>query len=226
MPKRQQHGGGEGGGGGHGVGLWYISFSDMITLLLSFFVMLATFSSYSKESLDKFAGACRYISCYSVFSNRYPNRDAAVEPPNRPTDFTEEGSERPDGLITDAMTSNPREQAWSPEGGAYRDRKVFMLPSARLFLGDSSILSPDGIASLRRIGRFMKQVPCQAIISETSATGSGGSGNLARAVTVARCFVDNGVAAHRFGVSAAPAVDNTHDEPMIEITLLSGSAQP
>ena len=41
---------------GEKVPIWIVSFADMITLLLSFFVMLTTFSSYSKEDLSKFAG--------------------------------------------------------------------------------------------------------------------------------------------------------------------------
>src|SRR5215510_800208 len=47
---------GGGHGGGHG---WFVTFADLMGLLLSFFVMLVAFSSQDKQKLQIVAGSMR-----------------------------------------------------------------------------------------------------------------------------------------------------------------------
>jgi chemotaxis protein MotB len=47
-----------GGGGGHGGG-WFVTFADLMGLLMSFFVMLVAFSSPQKEKMEIVAGSIR-----------------------------------------------------------------------------------------------------------------------------------------------------------------------
>ena len=42
---------GHGGGGGHG-GAWVVSFADLMSLLMAFFVMLLSFSVQDQEKLN------------------------------------------------------------------------------------------------------------------------------------------------------------------------------
>ena len=92
MSEKKKH---EEEAGGESVGLWYVSFADMITLLLSFFVMLTTFSSYSKEGMNKFAGTCAYIASYSLVAGR---PEHSMVPTERAYEQVKEGSEKPTGL--------------------------------------------------------------------------------------------------------------------------------
>src|SRR5690349_11758577 len=47
------------GGGGHGGHGWFVTFADLMGLLLSFFVMLVAFSSQDKQKLQIVAGSMR-----------------------------------------------------------------------------------------------------------------------------------------------------------------------
>ena len=49
--------GGGGGGGGHGGQAWVISFADLMSLLMAFFVMLLSFSVQDQEKLNMAAGS-------------------------------------------------------------------------------------------------------------------------------------------------------------------------
>jgi chemotaxis protein MotB len=48
-----------GGDGGHGVGIWFITFADLMGLMVSFFVMLCAFSTQDKAKLMAVAGSMR-----------------------------------------------------------------------------------------------------------------------------------------------------------------------
>jgi chemotaxis protein MotB len=57
---RKVKGGRRGAGGGHGgVGIWFITFADVMGLLVSFFVMLVAFSTQDKSKLMAVAGSMR-----------------------------------------------------------------------------------------------------------------------------------------------------------------------
>src|SRR5690606_23130246 len=47
-----------GGGGGHG-GAWIITFADLVSLLMAFFVMIVSFSTQEQEKVAHAAGSIR-----------------------------------------------------------------------------------------------------------------------------------------------------------------------
>jgi chemotaxis protein MotB len=60
--------GGHGGGGGHG-GAWVISFADLMSLLMAFFVMLLSFSVQDQEKLNMAAGSVQNAFGIQPFSD-------------------------------------------------------------------------------------------------------------------------------------------------------------
>jgi flagellar motor protein MotB len=158
--------------GGESVGLWYVSFADMITLLLSFFVMLTTFSSYSKEDLTKFAGVWAQLADYSVFSSKHGNEGLAP-PAEHPVDFTQAGSEKPTGTEP-RVVDDAGESQWVAMADAYNRRRVLQIPSGRLFWGtgtQGTLLTPAGKAHLKMLASFLRQVPCQVLIGNSISSG-------------------------------------------------------
>jgi hypothetical protein len=234
MGRRQSRsaGGGE-EGGGHGVGLWYVSFSDMITLLLSFFVMLCTFSSYDEDSKNKFAGAVYYMYNYSVFPGKSGVRDSFLTPIEGQFDRTEGGSEMPTSSEELGSIRNPLMLPCVAEPDAHRDRKALYLSSTRMFWGKGSVLTDEGKRNLRLIAEFLHKLPCQVIIGEIGAEESAGSastdGRLERAWAIVEFLtVEGRLPLDRFNISGtvrAPtgAAKRVTGQRVMEIALLSRS---
>jgi chemotaxis protein MotB len=63
MPKKKRA---EGHGGGHG---WFVTFADLMGLMMSFFVMLVAFSTQDQQKLKIVAGSMR--DAFGVQSSRY-----------------------------------------------------------------------------------------------------------------------------------------------------------
>ena len=59
---------GHGGGGGHG-GAWVVSFADLMSLLMAFFVMLLSFSVQDQEKLNMAAGSVQNAFGIKPFSD-------------------------------------------------------------------------------------------------------------------------------------------------------------
>ena len=91
-------------GGAHGGHGWFVTFADLMALLMSFFVMVAAYSSANKEKMQQVAGSMR-----EAFGNQRERRhDGVVEkegiptkphlknvrqaPPEQGSDFTEPNS--------------------------------------------------------------------------------------------------------------------------------------
>ena len=213
---------------GESVGLWYVSFADMITLLLSFFVMLTTFSSYSKEDLSKFAGVWAQLADYSVFSGNHGN-DGFVAPADRPVDFTQTGSEKPTGSDPRAM-ENPGESQWIAMADAYNRRRVLQVPASRLFWGtgtQGTLLTPAGKTHLKMLASFIRQVPCQVLIANSISSSilpSCKGQELDRPYALLEHLRnEEHIAPGRIGlkVSGSELADSSGQEGVMEITLLA-----
>ena len=147
------------------VGAWIVTFSDCMTLLLCFFVLLLTFSSFDEASLKKLQGVFDRMEVDSFDEVRTVRKDSLVAPVERPVDFTDEGSEKP----TDSekkITKNPKEPRVITDSDAFSDRKVFYIPSERLFWGEGSSIKSSGKKQLEILAAFMKRLPCQTTIGE------------------------------------------------------------
>ena len=140
---------------------WMVTFSDCMTLLLTFFVLLLTFSSFD----EKLFGSLKVI--YSTaFTNisvvREKGGDALLESP--PATFVSEldrGSGRPTsarGLQANQMSETGRAD---PRRGM-----AFLLPSKELFWGKGVVFSSEGRRTMDLMASFIERVPSRIVISE------------------------------------------------------------
>jgi len=139
---------------------WMVTFSDCMTLLLTFFVLLLSFSSFDSRVF------WRLKIIYSrALTNISPikqsNRDSFLylEPFKNPE--LERGSEKPtleigdkDGLLEETQSED------------FYKLKVFIVSSKKVFWGNGTAISSEGQDIMSTMASFLKQMPNRVVISE------------------------------------------------------------
>ncbi len=140
---------------------WMVTFSDCMTLLLTFFVLLISFSSFDEKVFKRMESAlAEGLSSISVSTTR--QRDAFQERPQIVYDQQlDRGSETPtqDGRYE----SNPKE---SLDFMDFQNQKVFLVPSAKVFWGRGTLVSPHGRKLFADIAALIKTMPNRIVVSE------------------------------------------------------------
>ena len=141
---------------------WMVTFSDCMTLLLTFFVLLLSFSSFDEKDCEKL----KIIFCKalpSVSRTTKKVRDAFLPSPEQivATEDLDEGSEKP--TLASGRKENLKEDT---EPVDFSRRKVFLISSNRIFWGRGAAISFQGRKTLSTIASFLKEVPSRIVISE------------------------------------------------------------
>ena len=224
-------------GSGEGAPLWMISFTDTVTNLLTFFILLITFSSFGDNSDTSQAGGGfgPPRSGPSMENASHPTRDGLLPPMRGPGRRPQEGSEKPGSAVDVEMAGRPRAPVGILDAEVHRDRKVIHIPSKFIFYGFGSFVTESGQARLGRIAELLKLHPCQVVIGESGDLHQNNrlfnrpAGNLDRAWTALRYFVDQaGLPEDRFRIEATTSVarDAYNEEPVLELVLLTRRVYP
>jgi len=212
---------------------WMVTFSDCMTLLLTFFVLLLSFSSFDERVFRKlkvvFANSLTTVS-HDIDSDR----DAMLA--TREIQHSEEldkGSEKP--TLIKGAKDNLIEETESTD---FHNRKVFLIPSRRVFWGEGAVVSRQGRELLSIMASFLKETPNRIVISENARPGGTNTDefDLARAWAVMEYLTaGQGLDRSQFSISAASTVtpefvegDESARSPakkerMLEIVLLERS---
>ena len=211
------------------VGEWIVTFSDCMTLLLCFFVLLLTFSSFEETDYSRFKGSFRAEEQDSMFPDRKDVPSSSVPPPPAEVDRTVLGSD----TKTDAEPKEvevPKRRPLISETEAYKDRRVFNIRSSRLFLARGSILTHKGKEFLKMLSSLMKTAPCRVIIGESDGSDVPISGREESGLNRSWSIVDyftrvEGLRDDRFSICAAVAEvpERFRGEAVVQIALLTRS---
>jgi len=213
---------------GESVGLWYISFADMITLLLSFFVMMTTFSSFDDEARRTFAGVCHSISANSVFPAHEIPREAFAQIVTPVIDYTSTGCEKPNEL-SDVNIKNPVHPEIPQEDRAFFEQKVIAIPASTLW-GSDGQLSGQGRQLLGSMAKFIRKNPSTVLIAYPP-NGESGQSLISASYRVDRAYTilqylnkTESIPASQLSVYQPHAASpNPHEgKPILEITLRNG----
>jgi outer membrane protein OmpA-like peptidoglycan-associated protein len=205
--------------GGEGAPLWIISFADMISLLMAFFVMLSTFSGFGPNETAQLRRAVKAALAPNYYGGWYKfHPRAALGPQPLAAGQLEKGSEKPtledshEGMLAETRPEN------------FRARKIFLVESEKVFWAAGTTLSAHGRGFLDSMAAFAGQVPDRIVISETGP-GDDPELGLLRAVTILKYLSRKGVSKDRCSIAAKGMLpeQDLASERMLEIALLDQS---
>jgi len=136
---------------------WMVTYCDCMTLMLTFFVLLFSFSSFDKSVFAELSMA--FTEAISTVK-----KDKSAFLPTKPilaTEYLDEGSEK--STLAKGLEGNLKEET---EPVNLHDRKVFLISSDNIFWGRGTVISLQGRKTLSATALFLKEVPNRVVISE------------------------------------------------------------
>jgi len=209
-----------------GPGAWIVTFTDCMTLLLCFFVLLLAFSTFDELSLQRLGAAFDTDRRATIFKDE-KSKEQVTESPQTPTEDIKQGTRVTDNVYPNRDLA-PKSREVIIGDDAYKDRRVVHLSSSMLFNGRGVELTIDGKKRLALIAEFLEVMPCRVIIGESrppSAVGPGYVPNigLKRSWAVMDYLTNQAdIDPKRFSVSAdGSAFSQRSYQPTMEIVMLS-----
>jgi outer membrane protein OmpA-like peptidoglycan-associated protein len=205
---------------GESAPLWIISFADMISLLMAFFVMLSTFSDFGPREAAKLQAVGKSVLSPDYYGGWYKKSPrAAMGPQKLAAGQLEKGSEKP----TLEQTAG-KNLLTETEPQDFRNRKVFLIKSKKLFWAKGTNISNDGHDLLNILASYIDKMPNRIVISE-NGPGDNPELGILRAISVMNYLGRKSISKNRCSIGAEGMLpdNNFKTERMLEISLLSES---
>ena len=178
---------------------WMVTFSDCMTLLLTFFVLLLSFSSF--DDTGSFRKMSSSFAKQVSFSEQSSDRDA-LSAVLKPVQELNLGSEKP--TLANGMQDRFKKQT---EPMDFLKFKTFLISSKQVFWGKGSAISINGRKVLNDLSAFLKEFPSYfVIISETGPQDTDNLRNLGfnRAWSVVNYLIrQKGLLLNQLSISAS-----------------------
>lgn len=203
---------------------WMVTFSDCMTLLLTFFVLLLSFSSFS-DVAEYRKMTVSFANRFASLSTSRADRSAmlAAHIVQAPTEELEEGSESKSALDGKGKEGGQK----STKQPSFHEKKIFIIDSEKVFWGRGVVLSDEGRAVLSDLAEFLGEVPNRVVVSECDIKGAptGDQVGLQRAWSVIDFLRRNDVPIERLNLTSASTIMDEGETPsekkrMLQIVLL------
>jgi len=195
---------------------WMITFSDCMTLLLTFFVLLLSFAGFSEETFNgigsSFGNALSSVGSKQKYEEDSMWRNEQVKHREKLTKGTEVKT------LIEEDTGNFMKEDKPLD---FRNLKVFTVPSTIVFWGSGSVITKTGREILDAFVIFLKSTPNRVVISENGPDAERTLG-LSRAWAVLKYVTTKkGLDKNAFSITASSTTRNpSKGQRMLEITLL------
>ncbi len=193
---------------------WMLTFSDCLTLLLTFFVLLMTFSSIGEDTIPGLRNAFRRIMPGFQWSDKMYRNTLTTIIGAEPVEAVLEGSEH---ATLEKGTSGLLKE--SAEFSDPFEPRVFLILSSKVFAGRAAAISPKGRQILDALAAYLKRVTNGVIIGEHNPVASTTYNKieLARASAVVDYLTTKGdLEAGRFGISLGSATGEQQLAPVMQ----------
>ena len=211
---------------------WMVTFSDCMTLLLTFFVLLLSFSSFGDDEGQLFRKhRVGFVNAMDSVSNVLLKKPDALVPTEQisSTKNMDKGSEKP--TLKDEYENRQKKITGYDD---FYKRCVFLYPSKQMFLGKGLVISPEGKLLLNDMADYFKRLQGPIVISESRHRSNTVRNNfsLSRAWAVVEYLTKRGLNKKRFSISVIstlgqskyendlPNYVNSKTESALEIVLL------
>jgi hypothetical protein len=181
-------------GGGESAPLWMISFADMISLLMAFFVMLSTFNSYDKEEKIKLEATFQatLMNCGGWLTGM-PN--SSMSPGLTGGDDVIDGPEvKPQEKSTKSGEIN------QTDSKRFFTDKMFLVPMEFMFYSSSLGLTTQGKEWLDNLAEYLLKMKGQVLVVEPRNGGANVAGPQ-RAVAIAKYLSQKNIESGRINIS-------------------------
>lgn len=209
---------------------WMVTFSDCMTLLLTFFVLLLTFSSFDDRVFRNLKVVyARALTNISVVTRS--DRDALMDmPPVKVIVELDKGSEKSTTIRGLGENLIKESEPVNLSRGL-----ALLISSEEVFWGRGVVLSSEGCQTMDIVRSFLKRVPSRVVISETGLGNDRSSVHfgLPRAWAVMEYLTaEAGLERERFSISQASSLPRgssgtgsagSDSERKVEVVLLERS---
>ncbi len=194
---------------------WMVTFSDCMTLLLTFFVLLLSFAGFSEKTFKgigtSFGNALSSVGTKQKSEKDSMWRNEQVKHREKLTKGTEVRT-----LIEEDSGNFMKEDRPLD----FRNLKVFTVPSTIVFWGSGSAITKTGHEILDAFVIFLKSTPNRVVISENGPDAERTLG-LSRAWAILDYMIKKGLDKNAFSITASSTIRNPSKvRRMLEITLL------
>jgi chemotaxis protein MotB len=197
---------------------WMVTFSDCMTLLLTFFVLLLSFSSFDKETLPALGKSLAKALPSIGLSGKGKNDSMNKKQPSNKEIRQNDGTEVPPNAVT--QTTNFMKEKKPLD---FRNLKVFTIESKGFFWGQGYTLSEEGRKILNILALYLQRRTGRIVISENGPDEKVSLG-LQRSIAVMDYLTKkHDIKKARFNISCATTMRQPPDERQLEITLLDRS---
>lgn len=182
--------------GDAGAPEWMVTFSDCMTLLLTFFVLLLSFSSFDDAIFRNF----KVIFAEGLVSieKTTGGKDAVISMDLvLKIEDLDQGSEKP--TLEKGEQNNLKEE----QNLNYRKYKVFLKPSSDIFWGNGKIISTEGENVLSDMAALLQEMPNRIAVSENGSRGDQGLGLQRAWAVIDYLTTKHKLDKKRFSISAA-----------------------
>lgn len=184
---------------------WMVTFSDCMTLLLTFFVLLLSFSSFDERVFWNLK-IMHSKGLATITPVTRSNRDSLLQEAKQTTIVQElsKGSEKKTSEKGTQDTLLKERGSVDLAGG-----KVILIPSEKVFWAKGKVISPAGRGVLSLLASFLANVANRVVISEHGPTDEPNNEHygLARAWAVSEHLVKaHALDRKQFSISAASTV--------------------
>jgi len=197
---------------------WMVTFSDCMTLLLTFFVLLLSFSSFDKETLPELGQSfAKALPSIGLSGKNKQNSMHERRPSNQEVKQIK-GAEVPSNAVEETINFMKEKKPLD-----FQNLKVFTVESKDFFWGRGYALSMDGRKVLNTLANYLNHRTGRIVISENGPDGKTSLG-LQRSIAVMDYLTKkHTIDKARFNISCATTMRQPPRKRQLEITLLDRS---